>query len=357
MNAQSRFLRVVLLSAITSMSASGGESPRQDGFDYEVPSPGSYVLPVIRPAADGDVLNTAGEPMKLSEVSLGRATVLSFIYSRCGDARSCPHATGVLKQLHIASAADPMLGTGMRLVSMSFDPTGDTPERMSEYAAIAQGEKQAADWLFLTTASAERLQPILTGFGQAVDRKANPNDPLGPLNHTLRVFLIDHSGRIRNIYSAGTLDSRLVLADVRTLLLERAQSNGKPLTPAEAARRNGEIAEVSFKVETAARVTDITDRENHRPHGVDLVDTRNDSERATPTERAGITVNIPATALASFKAKNLDELAKRYEGRTITVTGRIVTEPHPFRHDSQGNNELRPKITVVDPAYIRIAQQ
>jgi hypothetical protein len=31
---------------------------------------------------------------------------------------------------------------------------------------------------------------------------------------------IDRAGRIRNIYRSGTLDPRLVLADVKTLLLE-----------------------------------------------------------------------------------------------------------------------------------------
>jgi protein SCO1 len=40
------------------------------------------------------------------------------------------------------------------------------------------------------------------------------------LYHILRVFLIDREGRIRNIYSSATLDPRLVLADVKTLLLE-----------------------------------------------------------------------------------------------------------------------------------------
>ena len=43
------------------------------------------------------------------------------------------------------------------------------------------------------------------------------------LYHILRVFLIDREGRIRNIYSSGTLDPRLVLADVKTLLLEEAK--------------------------------------------------------------------------------------------------------------------------------------
>ena len=78
----------------------------------------------------------------------------------------------------------------------------------------------AAEWRFLTTRSQTELQPIIEAYGQTVDRKKNPFDPTGPLNHTLRVFLIDRDGNIRNIYSPDTLDPRLVLADVRTLLLE-----------------------------------------------------------------------------------------------------------------------------------------
>ena len=58
-----------------------------------------------------------------------------------------------------------------------------------------------------------------------MDKKRNPLDPTGPLNHTLRVFLIDRAGNIRNIYSSGTLDPRLVLADVRTLMMESAQTS------------------------------------------------------------------------------------------------------------------------------------
>jgi cytochrome oxidase Cu insertion factor (SCO1/SenC/PrrC family) len=53
-----------------------------------------------------------------------------------------------------------------------------------------------------------------------VNAKANAADPTGPLNHTLRVYLIDRAGSIRNIYSSGTLDPRLVLSDIRTLLIE-----------------------------------------------------------------------------------------------------------------------------------------
>jgi cytochrome oxidase Cu insertion factor (SCO1/SenC/PrrC family) len=92
---------------------------------------------------------------------------------------------------------------------------------MGVYANLATTDHPAAEWRFLTTRSRAQLDPILEAYGQAVDKRANPNDPQGPLYHILRVFLIDAQGNIRNIYSSGTLDARLVLADVKTLLGEK----------------------------------------------------------------------------------------------------------------------------------------
>jgi len=219
--------RYSLLAVALAASALGGtlfaaDLPRTSDHDYDSPTPGSYTLPAVKRAADGDVLDSRGQPLRLREVTRGRVTVMSFIYTRCTAARACPYATGVLMQLHRLSSDDPELAKGMRLVSMSFDPGADTPERMAAYATLAGGRSSAAEWCFLTTRSQADLQPILDAYGQAVDRKKNSFDPAGPLNHTLRVFLIDPDGNIRNIYSSGTLDPRLVLADVRTLLMESA---------------------------------------------------------------------------------------------------------------------------------------
>jgi cytochrome oxidase Cu insertion factor (SCO1/SenC/PrrC family) len=122
--------------------------------------------------------------------------------------------------LHQLSAADAALAANLRLISMSFDPSVDTPAQMAGYGGLARSDTPAAEWLFLTTESQQKLQPILDAYGQAVKAKENPNDPTGPLNHNLRVFLIDGAGQVRNIYSSGTLDVRLVLADIRTLLME-----------------------------------------------------------------------------------------------------------------------------------------
>jgi protein SCO1 len=200
---------------------------RTSDHDYDAPEPGSYTLPIVKPAADGDVLDVKGQPQRLRQFTHGRVTVMSFIYTRCAAAKACPMATGVLMQLHQFSAEDATLAKELRLVSMSFDPGGDTPERMTAYSMLADNSKPAAEWQFLTTRSQKELQPILAAYGQAVDRKENPADPTGPLNHTLRVFLIDRAGNIRNIYSSGTLDVRLVLADAKTLLLEETRVTAK----------------------------------------------------------------------------------------------------------------------------------
>jgi cytochrome oxidase Cu insertion factor (SCO1/SenC/PrrC family) len=220
-------LAVALAAALPGGKLFAAGLPRTSDYDYDPPAAGSYTLPAVKAAADGDVLDSKGRPLRLRELTRDRVTVMSFIYTRCAAARACPYATGVLMQLHRLSSEDPELAKGMRLVSMSFDPDVDTPERMAAYAALANGRSSAAEWRFLTTRSRMELQPILEAYGQAVDRKMNPFDPTGPLNHTLRVFLIDRDGNIRNIYSSGALDPRLVLADVRTLLREASPKLGR----------------------------------------------------------------------------------------------------------------------------------
>lgn len=359
--AHSRTLRTLgALFVIATLTWAGHSTlatslERTPDHDYDAPAPGSYTLPVVKPAADGDVLDSKGRELKLSELTRGRITVMSFIYTRCAAAKACPMATGVLRELHILSANDPALAKNMRLVSMSFDPGNDTPERMAAYSTLAHGRKNASEWRFITTASQEKLSPILEAYGQAVDRKANPKDPTGPLNHTLRVFLMDRDGNIRNIYSSGTLDVRLVLADVKTLLLESSSREAAPLTPEMALQKAGEVRSVAFQVKTAARVTDITDQHNPRPLEVLLTDALNDEVKATPVERAGIIVRIPVSSLEAFEAADMDDLARRYEGNKVVVTGKIETEPHPFRHDAKGRNQLRPVITVTEPGQICLA--
>jgi protein SCO1/2 len=220
-------LRIVFLTFIFSIAeitlAADNLLPRNSDYDYEPPVPGSYALPVVKVAADGALLDSTGKAINLRDLTHGRITVLSFIYTRCAAMKACPYAAGVLNQLHLLSVDDQTLAKNMRLVSMSFDPDYDTPQRLAAYSEGFLEEKSGCEWRFATAKSRGELESILNAYGQAVDKRPNPADPQGPLYHTLRVFLIDRNGRIRNIYSSGTLDPRLIVADVKTLLLEDAR--------------------------------------------------------------------------------------------------------------------------------------
>ena len=212
----------VLSAAVTTIAADN-LFPRDSDYDYEPPVPGSYALPVVKVAADGALLDSTGKATNLRDLTHGRITVLSFIYTRCAAAKACPYAAGILNQLHLLSVDDQTLAKNMRLVSMSFDPEYDTPQRLAAYSEGVREEKSGCEWRFATAKSRGELESILNAYGQAVDKRPNPADPQGPLYHTLRVFLIDRNGRIRNIYSSGTLDPRLIVADVKTLLLEETR--------------------------------------------------------------------------------------------------------------------------------------
>ena len=223
---RTRVLALVLtlyLSSLTVSVATDNVLSRDKDYDYDPPVPGSYALPVVKVAPDGAVIDSAGRSLNLRDLTHGRITVLSFIYTRCAAPKACPYATGVFNQLHALSEDDKALSKNMRLVSMSFDPDYDTPQHLAAYSEAMREEKSGCEWRFATAKSRAELEPILNAYGQAVDKRSNPNDPQGPLYHTLRVFLIDREGRIRNIYSSGTLDPRLVLADVKTLLLEESR--------------------------------------------------------------------------------------------------------------------------------------
>jgi cytochrome oxidase Cu insertion factor (SCO1/SenC/PrrC family) len=231
-------LPVLAILAMTATSAlANGETRnpelslgRTAEYDYDAPEPGSYVLPVFKAAADGTVRTSNNKPVRLRELADGRITILSFIYTRCTDARACLRASGVLRQLQQLTLSEPALASNVLLLTLSFDPAYDTPEVMSRYGSVFNEKRSGADWLFLTTDSRDQLMPLLKHYGQQVDR-ARPGSGTGPYHHLLRVYLIDAQQRIRNIYSDGLLDPRLVMADVRTLQMEAANSKPAPQIP------------------------------------------------------------------------------------------------------------------------------
>ncbi len=189
---------------------------------FPAPLAGSYALPSLGPAADGEVLTTDGGSTTLFETFGDRTVLLSFVYASCSDVAGCPLATAVLHRVQRRLREAPGLRDRLRLVSLSFDPVRDTPAVMTRYGASFRDEE--VPWTFLTTASQRSIAPLLAAYGQSVQREYGPDGAyLGTLSHVLRVFLIDRERRIRNIYSVSFLHPDTLVADVKTLWLERSE--------------------------------------------------------------------------------------------------------------------------------------
>jgi cytochrome c peroxidase len=194
-------------------------APGYAALEFEPPAAGSYQLPPLGSAADGEVIDTQGRQASLYSHLGDKFTVLSFIYTTCNDVNGCPLATYVMKGVQDTVLGDAALKDKVRLISFSFDPDNDTPEVLHDYG---QHFKQAGfDWRFLTTRSAQELDPILDAYGQWVIRDYDQQgNYLGSMSHILRVFLIDQEKRIRNIYSTSFLHADTVANDLRTLAME-----------------------------------------------------------------------------------------------------------------------------------------
>ncbi|MGR9099098.1 MAG: cytochrome c peroxidase [Gammaproteobacteria bacterium] len=196
-------------------------APGYQPLTFEAPSPGSYSLPVIGRAADGQVVDSGGNPHSLLELYGNKIVVLSFIYSTCSDVNGCPLATAVLQQLKSRLRKQPEILDRLRLLTLSFNPDHDTPDVMRAYGANLRSDE--LDWRFLTTRSEAELQPILRGYRQPVSKNLDDKGQfLGTYSHLLRVYLIDGRQQIRNIYSVSFLHADTLVNDIKTLLLEQA---------------------------------------------------------------------------------------------------------------------------------------
>jgi cytochrome oxidase Cu insertion factor (SCO1/SenC/PrrC family) len=187
-----------------------------------LPAPGTYRLPRLFGAPDGEVLGPDGRRLRLARVLAGRLSVVSFVYSYCRDPEGCPLAWRALDAVHAALRADPALARQAQLVSISFDPGHDTPEQMRLLGGARIDDEQVR-WWFLTTASVPRLLPLLEGFGQDVSVELDARGrPTRTLNHLLKVFVVDARRQVREVYGVPTLAPQAIVNDLRTLALEVA---------------------------------------------------------------------------------------------------------------------------------------
>ena len=215
-------LFAVLACAVTSnlRAAADPGKPQEPRMEFVPPAAGSYELQRIQRAPDAVLLDPDASIQPLADLTSGKITLLTFFYTYCVDPWGCPYSYWTLNGLRDRLLADPPLARQVRFVSVSFDPTNDTPQALRRYGAKFMDDPRL-EWRFLTARNIGELLPLLDGFGQdvRVERDAN-GAPTRTINHMLKMFLIDREGVVREIYSLAYLHQAVMLNDIRTLALE-----------------------------------------------------------------------------------------------------------------------------------------
>jgi protein SCO1 len=219
--------RLHLLTAAAALWVSAAALPAVDPgaavaprMEFTPPRPGTYRLQKIQPITNATLLDPSGRPVRLSALTTGKITLLTFFYTYCADPIGCPFAYRTLLDVRAGIGRVAGLEQSVRFLSVSLDPTTDTPAAIKIYRSMVS-QDSALEWDVLTARSVRDLLPVLDDFGQDVSvEQAADGSARRTVHHMLKMFLIDQSGMVREIYTLAFLQPAVILNDIQTLYLE-----------------------------------------------------------------------------------------------------------------------------------------
>ncbi len=143
-----------------------------------------------------------GKEFKPAEFK-GKSWAMTFIYSECPLADYCIAMSKRFSDTANKVAADPALKDSIRLLSISFDPKRDTPERLRSYGLGYLG-KDSPDKNFevwkLAVGSDEEVRKVadFVGLRYEVD-ETNKTE----FNHSLRTVVVTPEGNISKVFTGN----------------------------------------------------------------------------------------------------------------------------------------------------------
>ncbi len=175
------------------------------------PASGSSAHEAVRrkvnlPIPGFSLTNQRGEIFEFKTLR-GKVVLLSFVYTTCPDV--CSLAT-----ISMTSVQKELSGKERKsvyLLSVTTDPEVDKPEVLKSYAERHQ--VNFTNWSLLT-GNARQLAFVWKAFGIKVLRKAR-----GLVSHTSLTALVDKEGIVRITYDGTAPDAKVILEDLRTLLV------------------------------------------------------------------------------------------------------------------------------------------
>ena len=163
---------------------------QRHGSDEERPLEGLQAFGAVPPFS---FTERDGRRISLSDLT-GKVWIVNFIYTNCPD--TCPVQSAQMRQIQ----EDFKNEKDLRLVSITVDPTHDTPEVLSEYARRFSADPTR--WFFLTGDKEAIYKFAETGFRLGAVEIPHEKKPESGATHTHspRFVLVDREAQIRGYY-------------------------------------------------------------------------------------------------------------------------------------------------------------
>jgi protein SCO1/2 len=170
--------------------------------NLHIPAPGDEV-------PDFKLINQNGKGISLHQYR-GQTVLLTLIYTRCPFPDFCPRVSHEFAAIDSKVLADPALYGKTHLLSISFDPTHDTPKVLRTYGFSCSGRKDSAlftHWEFAAIPQTE-LPEFANYFALTY------NEEGGLITHSLSTAIIAPDGKISKWYHGADWQASDLLQDI-----------------------------------------------------------------------------------------------------------------------------------------------
>jgi len=146
----------------------------------------------------------------------GRAFAITFIYAKCPLPDYCIRMSTNFSDLARQVNADAALKDKIRLLSISFDPANDTPEKLRSYGLgyMGKGATEIGVWKLAVGSDAE-VRKIADFFGLRYEVDQNDKTKI---NHSLITAVIGPDGKVTKIFAGNEWTPAQLLKELEASL-------------------------------------------------------------------------------------------------------------------------------------------
>ena len=183
------------------------------------PIPGQEAPPEKTPdqigktVPDISLTNQDGKKFTFSDYR-GKALGVTFIYRECPLPEFCIKMSKQFSDMANQIAADPEGKDKIRLLSISFDPERDTPEKLKQYGLGYLGPDAKDDFTVwqLAVGTDKEVRAVADFFGLLYEKDANDQTQF---NHSLVTAVISPEGKVEKIFSGGRWTTEQLLNELK----------------------------------------------------------------------------------------------------------------------------------------------